>query len=919
MTTADTRGKLFAAFARRLDAIDDVQLEAAVVAWQRDRSRSLSDLLIARGAIGVKTRALVEEIVAVHLAAHGGDLEACYRAIADKGWVPAVLVADIPPPPPDDNSPPPTAAPNDPGAAAGVAGQVGADDVTETVTLGSYASGGSRYELVEFITRGGMGEVWLARDLELNRTVLLKQVLPKYAQNPESRANFLRETRTGANLEHPGIVPVYDIGQHPGGQLFQVMRYFRPGSLHKKIASYHLAHPESIDELAFRAILGHFATACRAIDYVHSRGIHHLDIKPQNIVTGDFGETQIIDWGLARVTDGDMLVKVTTESGRLGSGSSPGERSEEKPPAVEVMPRGLRGTPSYAAPEQWRGNAAAIGAHSDVYGLGATLFEILAGKAPFIHPSPTIQEDVEIGNVHREMRPWAPLPLRAICRKAMAVKPADRYASVGALADDIDRYLADEPVAAWPDPWHVRAWRFVKRHRTAVAAASALLATTAVALGVGNVLVARQRDRAVTAEREAIAQRDLAERNASMTREVIADFIGKVADDQWGTIPGTGVLRRDAVQGVVDKFPELLAQQPDNPDLRYDAALIYRRCANLYRVLGELATAAPLYERSRELIEKLASAHPSEERYTLGWIHHLLDEAEVILRSEGPLAATKPASEALEEAEKAVEVSPKSPGALWTLGRARMDRADLLVEAGDADAGATLAAGGVKNFAAAMALDGSDEEAIRFQTRLLASLGAVVAANAHREAGRPDEALSRLAERSSAELSEAHVDDPSVDYVRALALTEQARYLGLDAATAAEGEALLSDAIDRLRGLVAASPAEANFRPKLAEVLTERGAALLAGGTVTEAVELADEAIAAVAPLDRPDGAAEAKRSLARAHALRGRGAKAAGDEAAAKAHVQQAASFYEAAIEAAPDHAKLREEAAATGRLLAE
>lgn len=919
MTTADIRGKLIASFARRLDAIDDVQLDSALVAWQRDRSRSLADLLIARGAIGSKTRAIVEEIVAVHIDAHGGDLEACYRAIAEKGWVPTVLLADIPPPAPDGTNPPVAAAPNETGTAAGVAGQVGPDDLTETVTLGSYASGGSRYELVEFITRGGMGEVWLARDIELNRTVLLKQVLPKHAENPESRANFLRETRTGANLEHPGIVPVYDIGQHPGGQLFQVMRYFRPGSLHKKIASYHLAHPDSIDELAFRALLGHFASACRAIGYVHSRGIHHLDIKPQNIVTGDFGETQIIDWGLAKVTDGDMLVKVTAESGRLGSGSSAGEPSAEKTPVFEVMPRGLRGTPAYAAPEQWRGNAAAIGTHSDVYGLGATLFEILSGKAPFIHPSPTIEEDVEIGNVHREMKPWAPPALRAICRRAMAVKPADRYASAGALADDIDRYLADEPVAAWPDPWYVRVWRLVKRHRTAVAAASVLLATMAVALGIGNVLVARQRDRAVKAEQEAIAQRDLAEVNAAMTRRVIADFIETVADDKWGTIPGTGTLRLDAVRSVVDTFPELIAQQPDNPELRYDAALIYRRCANLYRVLGRLDEATPLYDRSREIIEKLVAAHPSKELHTLGWIHHLLDEAEMMFRTEGSEAATKPASEALTEAEKAVKAFPNSTGALWTLGRARMDRADLLVEAGNPDAGATLAAEGMRSFEAAMALDGSDEEAIRFQTRLLASLAAVVAANAHREAGHPDRGIVERADRWSAELSAGHVGDPSVDYVRALALIERARDLGLDAATAAEGKALMSDAIARLRGLVAGAPNEANFRPKLSEALAERAAALLAAGHVAEAITLADEAIAAVAPLDRPTGAAEAKRSLARAHALRGRGAKAAGDEAAAKFHAQRAASFYETAIEAAPENEKLREEAAANGRLLAE
>ena len=289
MSTASTRGKLFAAFARRLGYVNDGQLDLACQARRRDPSRELADILVAQGAIDERNRALIEEVVASHLAPHAGDAEACFAAILDKGWVPAALCAD--------GSDPPTAA----GAPMGpeppvVAWEEGhADALTETVTLGSYTSGGSRYELLERKFSGGMGEVWIARDRELNREVLLKQVLPRLAENARNRGRFLREARTGAILEHPGIVPVYDIGQHPGGQLFQVMRYFRPGSLYKKIAAYHLAHPDALDELAFRTLLGHFATACRAIEFAHTRGILHLDIKPQNIVTGDFGETQIID------------------------------------------------------------------------------------------------------------------------------------------------------------------------------------------------------------------------------------------------------------------------------------------------------------------------------------------------------------------------------------------------------------------------------------------------------------------------------------------------------------------------------------------------------------------------------------------------------------------------------------------------
>ena len=917
MSTASTRGKLFAAFARRLGYVNDGQLDLACQARRRDPSRELADILVAQGAIDERNRALIEEVVASHLAPHAGDAEACFAAILDKGWVPAALCAD--------GSDPPTAA----GAPMGpeppvVAWEEGhADALTETVTLGSYTSGGSRYELLERKFSGGMGEVWIARDRELNREVLLKQVLPKLAENARNRGRFLRETRTGAILEHPGIVPVYDIGQHPGGQLFQVMRYFRPGSLHKKIAAYHLAHPDALDELAFRTLLGHFATACRAIEFAHTRGILHLDIKPQNIVTGDFGETQIIDWGLAQITDADMLEKVHEESGNLASGSARGDSaapaSREKPAATNVLPRGLRGTPAYAAPEQWQGDPKALGPRTDVYGLGATLFEILAGKAPFKVPSPTLEEDVEIGNLHREVKPWVPANVRAICRKAMAVKPGDRYATAAALADDIERFLADEPVAAWPDPWRVRLWRFVKRHRTAVAAAGVLLATTTVALAIGNVLVARERDAKERARQEAVAQRDLAERNAAMTRDVIADFIETVADDKWGQIPGTGQLRLDAVKSVVDTFPDLIAQQPDNPDLKYDAALIYRRCANLYRLLGKLEAAKPLYDQSREIMEKLVAEKAPKEYHTLGWIHHLLDEAEVILRTDGPQPSIATFREALEQAELAVKSFPNSPGPQWTLGRAEMDLADALVDAGSATEGAEQAAKGVMHFEAAMAHDGEDDEDIRYQTRLMASLAAAVAANARFEAGRPDREMAEKADRWSAELSENLAGDPNVDFVRALALDERARVLGLDAATAAEGEKLGIEAVHKLRALVAAAPYEANFRPALADILVDRGEKRLAAGQAAEAVMLADEALAAIAPLDKPTGAVEAKRCLAQAHALRGRAAKATGDPAFTKIHLQSASENYQAAVAGAPENKKLREEATEIGRLLAE
>ncbi len=907
------RERLFVSIARRLDSIDAAHLARACDAWHRDPHRSLIEILLSQGAIDAATQALVDNVVTAHLAQHGGDAEACYASVLAKGWVPREIVTE------------PTVPPTDAAGPIFIGDGAGPDAITATVSLESVATGESRYQLRRRVGEGGQGEVYEAIDTELNREVLLKQVLAKHATTPESRGRFLRETRTGAMLEHPGIVPVYDIGQHPGGQLFQVMRYFRPGSLHKKIAAYHLANPDSLEELTFRTLLGHFATACRAIDYTHSRGIHHLDLKPTNIVTGEFGETQIIDWGLAQITDADMEDKVRESTGVLGSGflpsDSPAEVAGAKPPSSVTLPQGFRGTPPYAAPEQWKGDWKTIGRQTDVYGLGATLFEILAGRAPFDGHSPTIREDVEIGNCQRSMKAWVPAALQAICRKAMAVRPAERYASAGALADDVDCFLADETVAAYPDPWQVRLWRFTKRHRAAVAAAAALLATSVVALGIGNVLVSQQRDRALVAEAEAVQQRGRAEDNAQATRGVIAGFIENVADDKWAAIPGTAALRLDAVRNVVEEYPLLLAQQADNPGLQYDAALIDRRCANLFRVLGVLEEAAPLYDRSRGLMKTLVERYPAVEMYRSGWSHNLLDEAEALVRTVGPEAALPTLREALENAEQTTGSFPTSNGALRTLAQVRMDLADALIDSGRIDEAKTLSGEAVRNFDAVTASDDGDDEQTRVVTRLLAAMATVVATRARAEAGSFDDAKEMMeqANRRTAELSDRHGGIPDVDFVRGLALLERARVLSRDATTAAAGGEVFLQAEEWFRGLVERSGNVANYRPAFTDLLCQRSTAALAAGNLADAVRLADEALAAITPSERPAGAAEAKRSLAMAHASRGRVAAAAGDAECALDHFRHAREYYAAAVAAAPENKPLRQEAAAIERLLAE
>ncbi|MFM7249247.1 MAG: protein kinase domain-containing protein, partial [Planctomycetaceae bacterium] len=440
-----------------------------------------------------------------------------------------------------------------------------------------------RYRILRALEEGGMGEVFLALDTDLSREVIVKKPKKEFADKEIHRRRFLREIRVGALLEHPGIAPVYDIGEDEDGALFGVMRYLPEGTLHRLVRDYHRDHPTAIDEVAFRGLLGHFATACRAIAYAHSREVYHLDIKPRNVVTGRFGETQVIDWGLAWTKGDGIRQRVGDGSAALSGGASDAPRGSGSG-GDPSAPRGFHGTRAYASPEQWDEDWETIGPATDVYGLGTTLHEILAGAAPFDTRTPIPREDVLGGHRHSLPKAWMPRALVAIAARAMAPAPAGRYRSASALADDIDRFLADEPVEAFPDPWQTRVWRWVKRYRTPVAAAVALLLTSAVALGVGYAAVARQRDVAL--------------RNLETARGVIRNFCIRIGDDFWVSVPQADGQRMAMLEEAVRHYRQLLADHPGDPVIGQDSAEALRRLANLLRLTGRAEDALPLFEEA---------------------------------------------------------------------------------------------------------------------------------------------------------------------------------------------------------------------------------------------------------------------------------------------------------------------------------
>jgi serine/threonine protein kinase len=363
----------------------------------------------------------------------------------------------------------------------------------------SRSAPGLRYRILRPHARGGLGEVFVALDQELHREVALKEIKEERARDAVSRNRFLMEAEITGGLEHPGIVPVYGLGQYDDGRPFYAMRFIKGDNLKEAIGRFHEAEKPGRDpgerSLALRDLLRRFVDVCNAVAYAHSRGVLHRDLKPGNIMLGKYGETLIVDWGLAKPIGRSDRTRTTEESTLQPSSASDW---------VATVMGTVIGTPAYMSPEQAAGRLDLLGPASDIYSLGATLYALLTGTAPFDESERVeLLQQVQRGAwlAPRLVKPNTPPALDAICRKAMAQQPQDRYVTALALAADVEHWLADEPVTAYREPWSTRTRRWMRRHRPLVAGAAALL-LSAVPLSM-VIAVQAERDKLEIAKRVA--------------------------------------------------------------------------------------------------------------------------------------------------------------------------------------------------------------------------------------------------------------------------------------------------------------------------------------------------------------------------------------------------------------------------------
>jgi eukaryotic-like serine/threonine-protein kinase len=660
MNALADRNLLFGILAVQLDFVNKDGLIGAMNAWLLDKTRSLGDILRDRGQLSAERLQLLAALVAEHLHQHGGDPRQSLAALPGGDAVRRGLAAVA-----------------DPAVRASL-GHVGTGRHDTQSTLDLPPSTTVRYAIVRHHARGGLGEVYVAEDTELHRPVALKEIQPEHADDPESRARFIVEAEITGGLEHPGVVPVYGLGTYADGRPFYAMRFVQGDNLQQAIKRFH-AGPHRFDSLAFRQLLRRFVDVCNAAAYAHSRGVLHRDLKPGNVMLGKYGETLVVDWGLAKVIDPgghtpDRSLAEAMLRPHSGGGSS-----------ATVMGRAL-GTPGYMSPEQAAGHVDRLGPATDVYSLGATLYELLAGRPPF--------GDIDLDSVQKGLFPAprtacadVPRALEAVCLKAMALDPPARYRSALALAAEIEHWLADEPVTAWREPVTTRLRRWGRRHRALVAGAAALLVTAVAGLAVG--LVAVERERA----RTALAQSDTQAAYAR-ARGALDEMSSQVIDDWLAKQPSLTAEQRTFLERALGHYEWLAGRSGGDAETRLGVAAAHMRAGDIRRRLGQTAEAEAAFGRAIELDRQLADDFPGVAVHRLAQAKALRARGTVLQRTGRTTDADADYRQALAIQERFVADAPDQPEYRYELAGTLLDLGGLLRQVGQgADAEASYRRG----------------------------------------------------------------------------------------------------------------------------------------------------------------------------------------------------------------------------------
>jgi tetratricopeptide (TPR) repeat protein len=533
----------------------------------------------------------------------------------------------------------------------GLATRPGADTVTPVPPPGGlpHVPG---YEVEGVLGRGGMGVVYCATDSTLGREVAVKVLLDRFAPDPGSVRRFAEEARITAQLQHPGIPPVHDLGTLADGRPFLAMKRIKGQTLDALLAS----RPEpSAERGRFVAV---FEQLCQAVAYAHAHGVIHRDLKPANVMVGRFGEVQVMDWGLAKVF-----------------GARPGERTEAEETTAATAVRSLResdglftragsvlGTPAFMAPEQAAGAVAAIDRRSDVFGLGAVLAVVLTGRPPFeadtAEATRVKAAQGDVGECFARLGACGADPdLVALCRRCLAPRPQDRPADAGVVAGAVAALrAAAEERARRAELERVRAEGEARqaqaraaeqrRRRRLLLAASGVIALVLLAGLSASLWQMRRAMEAVAAEHQAREDETKARQQAFVAlRSMTADVVEK----KFAQATVLTEEDRAFLRGIIAQFDAFAAIKGDDADSRAVRAEGRLRVGWMHHRLGELQEAEKEFNQAVSIYKELTAEFPSrpEFRQELARSHH---NRAILLRDTGRL------KEAEQEYEQALNI-----------------------------------------------------------------------------------------------------------------------------------------------------------------------------------------------------------------------------------------------------------------------
>jgi tetratricopeptide (TPR) repeat protein len=470
------------------------------------------------------------------------------------------------------------------------------------------------YEVLEELGRGGMGVVYKARQTALRRLVALKVIGSGAWAGPGEVVRFRAEAEAVARLQHPNIVQVYEIGEHDGRPFFS-LEYVDGGSLADRLDGTPLAPPAAAELVRTMALAMHAA---------HERGIVHRDLKPANVLLAACGLATLAKPQAAfvpKIADFGLAKRLGDDSGLTQTGT-------------------VLGTPSYMAPEQAGGHVHQVGPAADTYALGAILYELLAGRPPFRGATPldTLQQVKSQPPVApTRLQPQVPRDLETICLKCLEKEPHKRYPSARGLADDLQHFLAGEPILARPATLLERGWKWAKRRPAVALLLLGLCSALAGLFGGGTWSYFQLSAQATRLSAQATR---LKQRNEDAQR-VVEDMYTNVAEEWLADEPQKDPIQRKFLEKALKFYRELVQEDATDPEARRRTALAYFRMGQLHRTLNQRNEAADAYRQAIDMQDQLRRQFPDEPRYRqdLANSHNWLGELQ---RDGGSLKDAQP-------------------------------------------------------------------------------------------------------------------------------------------------------------------------------------------------------------------------------------------------------------------------------------